>query len=134
MGELFRHAAALSLQCVHKHRSELLMTDDKTQSRLAHMVYFSLHDASPQARAKLVAACHELLSGHEAVLHFSVGTRAESLERPVNVRDFDVALHVVFASMAAHDRYQIHPRHLQFMTENRANWKMVRIFDSNIDS
>ena len=86
------------------------MADEKMQARLAHMVFFTLTDASAAARAKLTAACHEYLSGHEGVLYFSVGTPAAGLEREVNVRDFDVALHVVFENRAAHDRYQVHPR------------------------
>jgi hypothetical protein len=106
------------------------MIEDRTHTRIAHMVYFSLHDASPQARARLIAAAHELLSAHDGVLHFSVGTLAEGLTRPVNVRDFEVSLHVIFEHMAAHDRYQADPRHLRFMVENRPNWKAVRVFDS----
>jgi hypothetical protein len=59
-----------------------------------------------------------------------VGTLAEGLTRPVNVRDFEVSLHVIFEHMAAHDRYQADPRHVRFMAENRLNWKAVRVFDS----
>jgi hypothetical protein len=108
------------------------MPDEKMQGQLAHMVFFTLADASPAARAKLTAACHEYLSGHEGVLYFSVGTIAAGLAREVNVRDFDVALHVVFENLAAHDRYQAHPRHLRFIEESRPNWKQVRVFDSTL--
>ena len=108
------------------------MPDKKMQGRLAHMVFFTLADASLAARTKLTAACHKYLSGHEGVLYFSVGTLAAGLEREVNVRDFDVALHVVFENLAAHDRYQVHSRHLRFIEENRSNWKQVRVFDSTL--
>jgi hypothetical protein len=108
------------------------MAEDRMHTPVAHMVYFSLHDASPAARARLIASAHELLANHDGVLHFSVGTLAERLQRPVNVRDFEVSLHVVFEHMAAHDRYQSDPRHLRFMAENRPNWKAVRVFDSNL--
>jgi Stress responsive A/B Barrel Domain len=108
------------------------MAEDRTRTPVAHTVYFSLHDTSPPARARLIAAAQELLSGHDGVLHFSVGTLAEGLSRPVNVRDFEVSLHFIFEHMAAHDLYQTHPRHLRFMAENRANWKAVRVFDSNV--
>jgi Stress responsive A/B Barrel Domain len=91
-----------------------------------------LHLTIPQARAKLTAACHEYLSGHDGVLYFSVGTIADALHREVNVRDFDVALHVIFENLAAHDRYQVHPRHLLFIEENRSTWKQVRVFDSTL--
>lgn len=98
--------------------------------QIVHNVYFSLHDNSPAAVAHLLAACRHYLEGHAGVAYFSCGTLCPTLNRPVNVRDFDVALHVVFQSLADHDAYQIHPRHQQFITENKANWKQVRVFDS----
>ncbi|GBD37157.1 hypothetical protein HRbin36_02287 [bacterium HR36] len=99
---------------------------------LAHNVYFSLKDNSPQAKARLVEACRKYLSGHEGTVFFAAGVLAEDLNRPVNDRDFDVGLHIVFKDKAAHDRYQEHPRHKQFIEENQANWKKVRVFDSYV--
>ena len=54
------------------------------------------------------------------------------LTRPVNQTDFDVALQVVFETRAAHDAYQVAPRHVQFIEENKANWAKVRVFDANV--
>ncbi len=96
----------------------------------AHDVYFSLNDASEAARAELVAACRKYLTGHPGALSFSVGVLAAELARPVNDRDFDVALHITFASRAAHDAYQEAARHKQFIAEQQKNWKKVRVFDS----
>jgi hypothetical protein len=101
---------------------------------LAHDVYFSLHDASPDAKAALVAACKKYLTGHEGELSFSAGMLATELNRPVNDRDFDIALHVVFATRAAHDKYQDAARHKQFIEENQKNWKKVRVFDSLVET
>ena len=101
---------------------------------LAHDVYFSLNDASPDAKAALVAACRTYLTGHEGELSFSAGVLAAELNRSVNDRDFDVALHIVFASKAAHDKYQDAPRHKQFIEENQKNWKKVRVFDSLVET
>jgi hypothetical protein len=100
---------------------------------LAHDVFFSLNDASPAARAELIAACRKYLTGYEGTLFFSVGVVAADLDRPVNDRDFDVALHITFASRAAHDAYQEHPRHKQFIAEQQENWKKVRVFDSMVE-
>jgi hypothetical protein len=105
----------------------------QSPSALAHDVYFSLNDASPSARAELVAACRRYLTGHEGTLLLSVGVVAADLARPVNDRDFDVALHITFASRAAHDAYQEHPRHKQFIAEQQKNWKRVRVFDSLVE-
>ena len=97
---------------------------------IAHMVYFTLKDNSPAARQKLVAACKKYLSGHDGTVYFSAGPRAEEFNRPVNDRDWDVALNLVFKDKAAHDKYQDHERHKKFIEENKDNWKKVRVFDS----
>ncbi|MCC6420980.1 MAG: Dabb family protein [Gemmataceae bacterium] len=97
---------------------------------LAHNVYFSLLDNSPEQVRKLVEACGKYLSGHPGTVFFAAGTLAQELNREVNDRAFDVALHLVFEDQAAHDRYQVAPRHEQFIAESRANWKKVRVFDS----
>jgi hypothetical protein len=97
---------------------------------LAHNVYFTLNDASTAAKTSLIEACRSYLAGHPGTVLFAVGTRDEELSRPVNDRDFDVGLHIVFESRSAHDRYQVDPRHLQFIEENKVNWKKVRVFDS----
>lgn len=101
--------------------------------KLAHMVFFTLNDNTPAAKQKLVDACKKYLSKHPGEVYFSAGARAEALDRPVNDREFDVALHIVFADKSAHDKYQDAPRHNEFIAENKDNWKKVRVFDSLVD-
>ena len=101
---------------------------------LAHDVYFTLRDASPGAKQKLVDACRLYLTGHEGTVFFAAGVRAEEMTREVNDRSFDVGLHVYFRDKAAHDAYQDHPRHQQFIAEMNANWKTVRVFDSWVET
>jgi hypothetical protein len=101
---------------------------------LAHDVYFTLRDASPEAKQKLVDACRLYLAGHEGTVFFAAGARAEEMTREVNDRGFDVGLHVYFRDKAAHDAYQDHPRHQQFIAEMSANWKTVRVFDSWVEA
>jgi hypothetical protein len=103
-------------------------------SLLVHNVFFALQDASPAARQRLLAACEKYLTKHPGIVYFACGVLAEELNREVNDREFDVALHIVFASQAAHDQYQDAPTHHQFIEENRANWKKVRVFDSSCAS
>jgi hypothetical protein len=95
-------------------------------------VFFTLHENSSSARQHLVDACKKYLTGHPGEVYFSAGTLCESLSRPVNDREFDVGLHVVFRTMADHDAYQKHPRHLAFVEENKPTWKKVRVFDSEV--
>ena len=101
---------------------------------LAHCVYFSLQDNSQEAIARLIEACKRHLREHTGVVHFSVGTLNRELDRPVNERDFDVALHLFFATHRWHDAYQVSAAHQQFVRENESNWKRVRVFDSDVES
>ena len=100
---------------------------------LAHNVYFTLKDNSDAARQKLVAACKKYLAMHPGVMFYATGTLAAELNRPVNDRNFDVALHIVFASRDDHDRYQASRLHVQFVEENKDSWKQVRVFDSVVE-
>ena len=100
---------------------------------LSHNVFFSLHDNSTAAIERLVASGMKYLTDHPGMVSFTAGTLAGEFQRPVNDRAFDVAMHVVFTDRAAHDAYQQAPRHVQFMDENRANWKQVRVFDSWVE-
>lgn len=108
------------------------MTDSRREPMLAHMVYFTLKDNSPEAIQRLVEACHKYLSGHPGTVLFAAGTLTPDLAREVNDRGFDVALQVVFENRAAHDAYQIAERHLQFIGENKSNWSRVRVFDADV--
>jgi quinol monooxygenase YgiN len=101
---------------------------------LAHDVYFTLRDASPEARQKLVDACRKHLTGHEGTVFFAAGARASEMARDVNDKAYDVSLHVYFRDQAAHDAYQEHPRHKQFIAEMSANWASVRVFDSWVEA
>ena len=101
---------------------------------LVHNVYFTLHDGSAANRGKMLAACRKYLTGHSGTVFFAVGTLCAELNRPVNDLDYDIALHIAFKTKADHDAYQIAPRHEEFVAENKALWKKVRVFDSLAES
>lgn len=101
---------------------------------LVHSVYFQLNDNSPEARKKLLDSCDKYLTGHPGTVFYAAGTLAEEYSRPVNDKAFDVTITVVFESRAAQDAYQVAPRHLEFIAENKPNWKVVRVFDSDSKS
>jgi hypothetical protein len=100
---------------------------------LAHNVFFTLNENSAEARDKLVTACKTYLIDHPGIVFFACGTLAEALNRDVNDRDFDVALHIVFQDQAAHDHYQDAMLHQRFVEENKDSWKKVRVFDSIVE-
>ena len=104
----------------------------KAEPQLAHMVFFALKDHSKESRERFLASCDKYLSEHEGTVYYSAGTIAEDkdVEEPVSVKDFDVALHVVFENKAAKARYLASERHKQFVDENRESFAGVRVFDS----
>lgn len=104
----------------------------ETKSMLAHIVYFTLKDRSPAGVKRQLEACDKYLTGHDGAVFYAAGTRTPDLSREVNDKDFDVGLHVVFRDRAAHDTYQTHPRHLQFIEENKPHWTQVRVFDVDV--
>lgn len=106
---------------------------EPSKPMLAHNVFFTLAESSPANREKLVAGCQKWLTDHPGVVFFAVGTPSD-LNRPVNDRDFDVGLHVIFEDRAAHDTYQDAERHLKFIEENKHLWNKVRVFDSDVFS
>ena len=97
---------------------------------LAHMVFFNLKDHSEGERARFVASCEKYLKGHAGTVYFSVGVRADDVDESVSVKDFDVALHVVFESKDGKAKYLESERHKQFVEENGSKFAGVRVFDS----
>ena len=105
---------------------------ERAEPQLAHMVFFALKDHSKESRERFIASCDKYLSDHEGTVYYSVGSIAEDkdVEEPVSVKDFDVALHVVFENKAAKARYLASDRHKKFVDENRESFAGVRVFDS----
>lgn len=101
--------------------------------RISHMVYFALEDNSAQAIAGFLADMKNYLDHHDGLEFFACGVVTPDLSRPVNDKAFDVSLHTIFTNRAAHDVYQVAERHLEFIARNKANWKQVRVFDSNLE-
>ena len=98
---------------------------------LAHNVYFSLRDRSPEAIRHLLDACRTHLANRPGVMFFACGELASGCSRPVNDRDFDVSLHLIFKTVDDHDRYQNQDaEHQKFIAACRDNWAKVRVFDS----
>ena len=97
---------------------------------LAHNVYFTLKNGTAANRTKLLQSIGKHLTGHPGTLFFASGILEDSLQRPVNDRNFDVAVHVVFENLAAFGRYMASERRQQWVNEHQESWKQVRVFDS----
>jgi hypothetical protein len=107
-----------------------LASDAKAEPWLAHDVYFDLTDDSAESHDAFVQSCWDKLAKIDGVRFFACGKRDVSLDRPVNDQEYDISLHVVFESRAAHDAYQTHPDHLALVDMHKTNWSGVRVFDS----
>lgn len=100
------------------------------QPMLAHIVFFTLKDQSKESVKKFTDACHKYLTNHEGALHMAVGTRATDVEEPPSVKDFDVALHIVFDGKDSLETYIKSDRHQSFLAEARPMMEKARVFDS----
>jgi hypothetical protein len=103
----------------------------QSTARHVHNVFFRLEDNSPQKCAELIDECHTYLKPINGVAFFTAGTRVEDCTRDVNDTEFDVALTIVFTDREAHNAYQACAAHDEFVGRNKANWKDVRVFDSD---
>lgn len=106
------------------------MSSDESNIPFAHMVFFTLTDRSMTTRTRFVEACHRYLAGHDGQTHFSVGTRATEMQRPVNDLSFNVAMHMIFIDKEAYEAYTRDPRHEEFVTATAGLSTDRRVFDS----
>lgn len=98
---------------------------------LVHLVLFSLKkDLTTDERAAFFAGL-ETLKGIEAAQQVLVGTPAATADRPAIDKDYDAALTILLADVAAHDAYQAHSLHGAFIETFKTYWENVRIIDAD---
>ena len=98
---------------------------------LVHTVLFWLKDdLSDTQRSDFAAGLNSLtlIESAEAVY---VGTPAATAERPVIDTSYDYCLTVIAKDVAAHDVYQIDPRHTAFIEQFKPYWTQVKIYDAD---
>jgi tetratricopeptide (TPR) repeat protein len=100
---------------------------------VAHDIYISLKDNSPEARKNFVSDVKKLLPEYEGVAFWSVGSLAESIKRDYSDRNFDVAIHLVFKDMDAYEKYIASKARQDWVSERQSGWKQVRTFDSIVE-
>jgi hypothetical protein len=94
-----------------------------------HIVFFWLDPATPEpARRQLLDDCPQFLRPIPGVRELWAGPPAQT-PRPVVDNSYDVGLCVVLADKAAHDVYQAHDLHRQFIERNRQHWKRIQVYD-----
>ncbi len=94
-----------------------------------HMVFFWLQDGTdPAVAGQLRDGCLELLGDIPGVRHIWAGPPAMT-PREVVDNSYAVGLCVVLDDAAAHDVYQTHPLHLEFIKRFKPHWKRVQVYD-----
>ena len=97
---------------------------------MAHMVFFSLADATEAMIKQYEGYCYQYLSGHPGQVHFSVGARVVDIQRDVSASDFDVAMHIIFDSRKSYNAYAKSSRHEEFITQTAGLSNGRRVFDT----
>jgi len=94
-----------------------------------HTVFFWLKHPENRDDHTALRAGLESLRGVKEITTAYVGTPAET-RRPVIDHSYDFSLTLVFADKAAHDVYQTHPIHQEFVAECAHLWERVKIYDA----
>jgi hypothetical protein len=101
---------------------------------LVHSVYFWLKpDADPALVAAFEAGLTRLTSIPGIVTAY-IGRPETTPKRAVVDDSYAWALVEVFPDLAAHDRYQDHPIHLEFLREFSSIWQRVQVYDARTSS
>ena len=99
---------------------------------LIHCVYFWFKpDADPSLVARFEHALARLSTiPHIQTAHF--GRPEATPKRPVIDDSYAWGLIETFADLEAHERYQSHPIHEEFLREFSSSWEKVRVYDVRV--
>jgi hypothetical protein len=94
-----------------------------------HTVFFWLKPTpNDRGRDQLISDCTTLLAKIPGARHVWAGKPAMT-PREVVDNSYHAALTVVLDDAAAHDVYQEHPLHKEFVARNKANFERIRVYD-----
>ena len=94
-----------------------------------HAVYFWMKPGATDAqRTQLTEDAKAYLGKVPGVVKLWAGPPAMT-PREVVDNSYAVGLLVALDDSAAHDVYQTHPLHMEFIARNKANWDRVQIYD-----
>lgn len=94
-----------------------------------HTVFFWLNRPDNSDDYNALRAGLESLKGIKALSAAYIGVPADT-RRPVIDHTYDFSITFVFADRAAHDMYQVHPVHLEFVAECGHLWQRVQVYDA----
>lgn len=98
------------------------------KAMFVHTVFFWLRNPANQANHDALYAGLQKLVSIDTITQAYVGRPADT-RRPVIDHSYDFGLTTVFTDKAAHDLYQEHPTHLEFIAECEHLWERVQVYD-----
>jgi hypothetical protein len=98
---------------------------------LVHTVLFWLKDGLDADQLSNFRTGLDNLKKIESAEAVYIGGPAATAERPVVDNSYDYCLTVIAKDVAAHDAYQVDPRHTDFISTFKEHWKKVLIYDAD---
>lgn len=109
---------------------QLEQNKEEEKQLFYHHVFFWLHNPdNPDDRADFEQGISELVRIPE-ILSCHIGVPAETGYRDVVDDSYTYSYLVFFSDVAAHDIYQAHPVHKQFVENYQHLWEKVRVYDA----
>jgi hypothetical protein len=94
-----------------------------------HVVLFWLKPlAPPETKPQMIDDCASLLAKIPGVRTITTGVPAMT-PRPIVDNSYQVGLCVILDDSAAHDVYQSHPLHKEFLDKFRQHWQDLKVYD-----
>ncbi|RLU01010.1 MAG: Dabb family protein [Ketobacter sp.] len=106
---------------------------------LHHLVLVSFtENSTAQQRQQVIDDSLSLLREIPGVETVAAGRKAAS-DRPVHIKDYDVAIYVRLSNEKALANYSSHPKHLQLLQRNKPAIGAIKVIDflsnnTNVDS
>lgn len=97
---------------------------------IRHVVYFWLKNAGSREDRDRLAAGLAGLREIDVVRDFRIGAPAETADRDVVDKSFDLSIIALFDNEADEGIYAVHPIHDRFIEECGSLWERVLVYDS----
>ena len=94
-----------------------------------HHVYFWLKNPESKEDLQKLVEGLEALASVEEIKMYHIGVPAPT-DREVIDNTYSISWLNIFETSEDHDAYQIHPKHLKFISDCSSLWSKVKVYDS----
>lgn len=111
---------------VPSHLNQLTM---ELKNTFIHHVYFWLKNPESKEDLQKLVDGLEALASVEEIKMYHIGVPAPT-DREVIDNTYAVSWLNIFETSEDHDAYQVHPKHLKFISDCSSLWSKVKVYDS----